>query len=178
VCSGCSGDYSGDFEDPGEPNDDPDNGDQKFARAPWACGGPEGNGNTLDGRGCEAPACEAGKPQLATPPAAGNGSSGEEIYEIMVSATRIVEIRVITANSHQISELREGQPGANVRADQRSRAASAKYYQTRCEVAEDSGDRVEARIFSGFAAYVLGTFKKWSRWASNVGGKPCFKEFH
>jgi hypothetical protein len=162
VCSACSGDYAGDFENYGEPADDSGGGQRS-----WACGEPEANENrfrTEGAGGFEANANSEWEAQSASPPGAKDGCAGE-IYEIMVSATRIVEIRVIEANSEEIKEFRDAQPAEMRAAYKHSKAESAKYYQTRGGCAQRANDRIQVPCCRWVAVYVAGQLKRCGRWA-------------
>jgi hypothetical protein len=172
VCSGCSGEYAGDFEDSGEPTDD-SGGDQPA----WTSGRPEGNAEGLERRGFEPPLHWQEDPQSETSRASSSAPGGE-ICEIVVSATRIVEIRVITANPEEVFEFSNGKGAGKQEADKHSEAASAKYYQTPAGIAEVAGDRIEGPISCGVAACVVGEFRKWSCWARNAVRKAYSGEFH
>jgi hypothetical protein len=162
VCSACSGDYAGDFENYGEPADDSGGGPPS-----WACGDPEANENrfrTEGAGGFEANANSEWDSQLASPAGSKDESAGE-IYEIMVSATRIVEIRVIRANCEEIKEFR-GAPVAEMRAARKhAKTGSAKYYRTRGGCAQRANDRVQVPCCRWVAASVAGQLKRCGRWA-------------
>ena len=162
MCSACSGDYAGDFENYGEPADDSGGGQPS-----WACGGPEANENRFRTEGAgsfEANSNSEWDSQSGRPPGA-KGESAGEIYEIMVSATRIVEIRVIGANSEEIKEFRDAQTGEMPATYKHSKAASAKYYQTRGGCAQRANDGVQVSCCRWVAAFVAGQLKKCGRWA-------------
>lgn len=172
MCSGCSGDYAGDFEDSGEPTDGSE-GDQPA----WTSGRLEGNADALERRGFEPPVHRQEDPQSETSRAS-SPARGEEICEIVVSATRIVEIRVITGNPEEAFEFSNGKGAGKQAADKHSEAVSAKYYQTRAAIPEVVGDRVEVPISCGVAACVVGEFRKWSCWARNAVRRAYSREFH
>jgi len=76
-------------------------GDDKPAWAAWACGEPEANGDRLGTDGAdsfESTANREGNSQSSHLPGSSAGSTGE-IWEIIVSATRIVEIRIMSATA-------------------------------------------------------------------------------
>ena len=162
MCSACSGDYAGDFENYGESAADSGGGQPS-----WADGGPKANENRFRTKGAgsfEANVNSEWDSQLANLPG-GKGESAGEIYEIRVSATRIVEIRVIRANSEEIKKFRDAQAAAMPAAPKHSKAGSAKYYQTRGGCALDANDRVQVPCCRWFAAFVAGRFKRCGRWA-------------
>src|SRR5205807_8371920 len=66
--------------------------------------------------------------------------SAADVWEILVSGTQIVEIRMIAANDCELKELRSIGACARQSARQQSTTASAKYYETRRARAKDSGD--------------------------------------
>jgi hypothetical protein len=106
MCSGCSGDYDGEFDDDGEPAADSVSGDHLA----WNCGEAQGDGNWLGrapGHSFEAKASSEKTSQSASLSGSGDESAGE-FCEILVSATRIIEIRVITPNPEGIKEFRKG----------------------------------------------------------------------
>jgi hypothetical protein len=202
MCSGCSGDYAGDFEDPGEPAADSGDGN----RPTWTCGGPQADGNRLEGEGsfeakadsewnsqsaslhpstrktglCWGPRClhpSTRKTGLCWGPRCLPGSGGEsagEICEIMVSATRIVEIRVITANSEEIKGFRQTEVAT---APKRSKASSTKYYQTRGSAAASPSDRVQLPCCRRVAVSGASAFQRWVRWLRKALGQSGAKNF-
>lgn len=162
MCSGCSGNYAGDFDDSFEPTADSDG----LQRA-WACGEPEANENRSRTEGAgrfEADSNSEWDSRLASP-AGSKGESAREICEIMVSATRIVEIRVIGANVEEIQEFRDAKAAEMPAAHKHSKAASAKYYQTRGGCAEGASDHVQVPCYRRVAASVAGQLKSCGRWA-------------
>ena len=161
MCSACSGDYAGDFENYSEPEDALGGGQPS-----WACGEPQANENRFRTEGAgsfEANANSEWEARSASPPGA-KGESAGEIYEIMVSATRIVEIRVIGANSEEIKEFRDAQTGEMPATYKHSKAASAKYYQTRRGCAQRASDRVQVACCRWVVVAVAGRFKRCGRW--------------
>lgn len=99
VCSGCSGDYAGDFEDSGELGADSGGSD-----CPLGSGGQkerqENRPSTEEAGSVEDSVDSECDWRSASAPGE-SGESAGEICEIMVSATRIVEVRVITANCRE-----------------------------------------------------------------------------
>jgi hypothetical protein len=168
VCSGCSGDYDGDFEEPGEPKADSGDGDH----AAWSCGDPEAGGSwrgTEGTGGFEADWDSESNSQLASLPGPHHESAGD-ICEILVSARRIVEIRIVAANSEEIRELRDaGTP--------EMLAASAKYYQTPGSVAEGASDRPQLPCCREVTVSVAREFKRWGRWARKALRKSRVRNF-
>jgi hypothetical protein len=175
VCSGCSGDYAGDFEQPGEPADDSGDGDCPA----WTCGDADADGNRPGVEGAvsfEAKANSEWNPQSASLPGSKHESAGE-VCEILVSATRIVEIRVIAANCEEIREFRDAEATEMPAAHQHSKALSARYYQTREGPAESASDRLQVPCYRQVAASAAGEFKRWGRWARNALRKSRAKKF-
>jgi hypothetical protein len=172
VCSGCSGDYAGGFEDCDETTQ-VSGGNQPAGYE----GRPKGNGNPLVTRDFEPPSYRRSDLRLGNSPTL-DGKSGEGIYEVLVSATRIVEIRIIPANSEEFPGLSKGRAAEKLAADKHSEAASAKYYQTSAGIAVAAGDRAEVPIWRGFAGLVAGEFGKWIRGMRNALGKPRSRKFH
>jgi hypothetical protein len=80
---------------------------------------------------------------------------------ILVSATQIVEIRVIAANYGEISELRRAEAPENATAHPHSRVASAKYYQMWRKSAERRRERTQVPWFLRTAACAAAEFKRW-----------------
>jgi len=163
MCSGCSGDYAGEFDDSGEP-----------AADSCEAEGPAGNrdrpreeGNQRrpeNAQRFEASATSGGDSQLAGMSGRKDERAGD-IREILVSETRIIEILVIAANNTEFKELgRIGAAGRST-ANKHSAAESAKYYQTRRAARENSGGRMEARCFRGMATVVIAEIRKRMRWA-------------
>lgn len=172
MCSGCSGDWAGDFEDSDEPTHD--SGGDPPARYN---GRSKGDRNPLVRRDFEPPTCWQRDSRLGNSPVA-DGEVSEGIFEIMVSATRIVEIRVIPTNPGEVFEFSKGQAAGKLATHKHSEAASAKYYQTFAGITGVACDRAEVPIFRGFAARAAGEFGKWVRWMRSASGKERRKEFH
>lgn len=168
MCSGCSGDYAGDFEDPDEVPDDSGGG-----RRAWGRGEPEADEDRLRTQGASSfearPNAELDS-QLASSPGSKDESAGE-IYEIMVSATRIVEIRIIRANSGEIKEFRDAKAAEVPAGHKHSQASSAKYYRTRGGCTEGASDGVEMSCCRQVAVTAAGQFKRWGRWARKAMAK-------
>ena len=108
MCSGCSGDYAGGFEELGEPVNKPSSGN-----GPAGWDRPKEDGNPLSAarvRGFE----DSPSAQWSSRRTNLLGSideKGAENYEILVSATHIVEIRVFGVNSDRMRELLENGSG-------------------------------------------------------------------
>jgi len=123
MCSGCAGDYSGDFDDDdgtAEPGSPPE-------PAAHPCEADTGGNVGYGANGFEASStaephskcCRSGETQM-----------GLENCEILVSAGRIVEIRIFDAKPSYIFSL-DGEQALEARArGDHSRGVSAKYYQT------------------------------------------------
>jgi len=166
VCSGCSGDYEGDFQDCGEPVPPPSE-DARPARIWHKSEMDRGGSGTERVGGFEVQA----DPQSARLPAGSRYASGGDICEILVGATQIVEIRIVTAKCGQIQEL----PGIEAETPagrKHSRPGSAKYYRTRGTRAECRAGGLQASFSQGIAAPVAEKFRRWLLWAmQNVGQK-------
>ena len=123
MCSGCAGDYPGDFED----SDESPAGSVENGAAAWRGGGPGPVESRLSAEGAASfeakPNWEArseARSKLAGHPhskfeGAGEGGDGEDC-EILVSETQIVEIRVIRAHCEETGECWGEQAGGNARA--------------------------------------------------------------
>jgi hypothetical protein len=188
VCSGCSGDYAGDFEDSDEMA-----GDSADRQGTWAQGHPETNENRWRTQGAgsfEARPSAESDSQFANPEGS-KGQSAGEIYEIMVSGTRIVEIRIVEANFgaqcganyRAIHDLRDAKAAELPARHKDSKAGSAKYYQTRGVPAEGASDGVQGFCCGRIAVMAAGQVndgadgraKRWGRWARNAMRKLCSK---
>lgn len=108
MCSGCSGDYAGGFEELGDPVDKASSSD-----GPAGWDRPKGDENRLSAervRGFE----DSPGAQRSSQRSNLLGSLREndaESCEILVSATHIVEIRVFGVNSARMRELLENGSG-------------------------------------------------------------------
>ena len=162
MCSGCSGDYAGDFEDSGELGADSGGSD-----CPLGTGGqrePQENRPSTEGaRRFEDSADSECDSRWASLPGESGGSAGE-ICEIMVSATRIVEMRVITANCREREESSDAGAAETSGANKHSKAESAKYYQTRGGDPGRPSDRAQVPRCRWVAASAAGAFRRWGRW--------------
>ena len=175
MCSSCSGDYDGDFEEPGEPEADSGDGDH----AAGTCGDPEAGRNWLGTEGMggfEANWDSESNSQSASPPGSKHESAGENC-EIVVSATRIVEIRIVRANSEQIRELRDAGTPERLAASKHAKAARSKYYQTRVSVAEGASDLPQLPCCREVTVSVVRGFKRWGRWARKALRKSRARNF-
>jgi hypothetical protein len=108
MCSGCSGDYAGGFEELGDPVNKASSDD---GLAGWDR--PKEDKNRLSSESVRAsedsPGAQWSSQRTHLP-----GSireNGAESYEILVSATHIVEIRVFGVNSARMTELLENGSG-------------------------------------------------------------------
>jgi hypothetical protein len=108
MCSGCSGDYAGGFEELGDPVDKASSSD-----GPAGWDRPKEDENRLSAervRGFE----DSPSAQWSSQRTHLLGSKREndaESCEILVSATHIVEIRVFRVNSARMRELLENESG-------------------------------------------------------------------
>jgi len=169
VCSGCSGDYAGDFEDSGDLTRG-----SGCDHAAWGDVGPEEGCNSHVMHGFEAQ--EHSTWNSGNSPVAADEVSGGT-WEIMVSATRIVEIRVVRANPEEIYEFSEAEAARKPATNKHPQPASAKYYQTKARLAEIAGNGLPMPIFRGFAACAMAEIEKWSRRMRNALWKECLNEF-
>jgi hypothetical protein len=169
MCSGCSGDYAGGFEDSAEPPSER-TGDRPRRR--WnepaayreSLGHPGGRGaDDEPNAGCELNLQAASQADGVRPEDNGAGAT----WEILVSATRIVEIRIIEAKSAEISKIRRPGDGEMRAAREHSRAASAKYYRTCASTAGNTRNRAQVAYFEGIAARMVRAFKRCGRWVRN-----------
>jgi hypothetical protein len=104
MCSGCSGDYAGGFEELGDPINKASSSD-----GPAGWDRPKEDGNRLSAetvRGFEDSPSAQWSP-LGTNLLGPIRENGAESCEILVSATQIVEIRVFGVNSASMRELLE-----------------------------------------------------------------------
>ena len=166
MCSGCSGDYTGDFEDCGEPTVE-----RRGGSLPRSWDETELHAKRLGRQGRGGFEADSNSQSNSQPGdlRGWNGAGAEESCEILVSATRIVEIRVIEAKSAYAGEIRGRREAAEVRtAGNHSTTASAKYYQTRRGKAENAGDGVQSGSCDGVAARIGRAFESCSRWARGV----------
>jgi hypothetical protein len=123
MCSGCAGDYSGDFDDDdgaAEPGSPPE--PAGYFREADAGQNVEYRANDFEADWTAEPNCKCCR--------RGETERGLENCEILVSAARIVEIRIFDAKPGHIFSLNGEQIlEARARGDHSS-ALSAKYYQT------------------------------------------------
>jgi hypothetical protein len=123
MCSGCAGDYSGDFDD--------DDGAAESGPPPeaaaYSC--EAGAGRNVGYRANDFEAGSSAEPNCKCC-RRGETERGLENCEILVSAARIVEIRIFDAKPSHIFSL-NGEQALEARArGDHSSAVSAKYYQT------------------------------------------------
>lgn len=163
VCSGCSGDYDGEFDDAGEPV--ADSGDANWLA--WNCGEPDEQGSqrkSEKARAFEAESFLEGNWQSDMARRCKDVSTAQ-VCEILVSGTRIIEIRMIAANDGELQELAGTGAGETPPALQHSTAASAKYYQTRYAEAESRSDRAGMPCLCGISRFFAVEFSRWMHWA-------------
>jgi len=145
MCSGCSGDYASDFEDSegmtvesGGANEL----EERFCEADESrslrC--TEGTGDF------EADSASESRYESRSEPTSGT-DDGLENCEVLVSATRIIEIRVFDAKRSYICSL-EGKQASEVSArNNRSAGLSAKYYQTLRTASPSPGNCAQAPYY-------------------------------
>ena len=169
MCSGCSGDYDGEFDDSGESS--PDWGEDN--RPAWNCGEPQEQGNPRNSR--ETRGLESGSNSKRDPQSAivsGLGEDGAaDVWEILVSGARITEIRVMAANGGRISELAQTGTAKTPIAAKHSTPSSARYYQTRRTGSQSSTDYVQVSFSLGIMGFVTREFGRWVQWARKAFGK-------
>lgn len=158
MCSGCSGDYAGGFE-----SDDPGDG-------------------VFDSSGIPSSASLHEEPETGLGGWRGQGAEGfpvqedgAENCEILVSGTRIIEIRVIPVKSRDNDQQRRIRVAGPTVAGKQSRAASAKYYQTRQPQESPKADHERAmrhlRISRSIAGACKSKFAGWLGQARRLLGK-------
>jgi hypothetical protein len=161
MCSGCSGDYGGEFDDPGEPAA---NAYEANSPTSAGCGPDEQRSQAKQTRGFEANLSMRADGQLATARGC-KDESAAEAWEILVSETQIIEIRTIAASECELKEWAGAEAHEALAAGQHSIAPSAKYYQTRRQRAKKSGDRVEMASSRGIGCLLAAEFSRWMQWA-------------
>jgi len=170
MCSGCSGDYAGEFDDAGEPAADW----EKPNALAGNCG--ESDGQESQRKPDKTRAFEAESPlpedwRSAIAPGP-KDESAAGVCEILVSETRIIEIRMIAANDCELKELAGAGVGEMPPALQHSTTASAKYYQTRQAGAENRSNRAGMPCYRGIFGFVAVEFSNWTQWARKAFATP------
>lgn len=166
MCSGCSGDYAGDFEDSGESPGVSERGDD----AGWKL---EADGPRLDaaqpGR-FEVDADSEGNSRRARfLPGCPNSSAGD-ICDILVSATRIVEIRVITAKHGAVHGVVCAEDSDTPEAAKLSRGPVPNIIGRPSAGRKDKVDRAQVWCFRRLTAAAADEFDRWMRWARRAFG--------
>ena len=179
MCSGCSGDYAGDFEDAGEPG--ADSGEVNWET--WNCGEPDqcrSQRNSEKARAFEGDPSPRGEWQSATAPRV-NDQHAADACEILVSGTRIIEIRMIEANNGELKRMDNIGTANGPRGRHHSAEARAKYYQTRREGGEKSSNHARRAFFPGFSRAMAGiigfNFNRWLCRAREAFGTRRAKKF-
>lgn len=176
MCSGCSGDYPGGFDDTGEPTA----GSPEVNWETWNCGEPDEprrQRTPEETRAFEGIEPVRGEWQSATATGLNDQRVGD-VCEILVSGTRIIEIRMIEANDGELDELAGLASTQATSLRQQSAEASAKYYQTLRAGEENGSDRAQlscSRVFSqAFSRSMAGMIgvhlNRWLRGAPKVVG--------
>ena len=171
MCSGCSGDYAGEFDDASELAAD----SEKPNSLAGNCGESEGEESQRKPnktRAFEAESPLGGDRQSAVAPGT-KDEKASEVCEILVSGTRIIEIRLIEGNDCELMELAAAAAGGTPPALQHSTTASAKYYQTRRADTESTSNRTGMACHRSISGFVGVEFGKWTRWA-----RKAFARFH
>jgi hypothetical protein len=148
MCSGCAGDYYGGFDD-----DDDDDDDSGLSAGPPRCSGEADDSCRWD--------FEAG---FAADSGCSPRDEDVENCEILVSATRIVEIRFFDSNPRQIFSLTGERARESHSCGDHYEAKSAKYYQTCDSVARSPRKSAEVFDFHGDSG-VVERRPLWRRWA-------------
>jgi hypothetical protein len=167
VCSGCSGDYAGGFEDSSERASDC--GDDNRPRGNCRESQAQGGRKTRNMHAFEGAWNSQGDPQSAIVSGLGNESAAD-FCEILVSARRIMEIRVIAANGGRISELAQNGAAKRPIAGKHSTPSSAKYYQTRRTASQSSADRVQGSFLLGIVGFITRHFGRGAQYARKAMG--------
>jgi hypothetical protein len=172
MCSGCSGDYSDgfDFDD----SEDLEADSVGTAGLAWLCGERDTDLEFHFKEGLRGFEASTGAGLNLESKAESSADAGEKC-EILVSGTQIIEIRMIPANSHYVSELRRVQASEMAAARKQSDAASAKYYQTCKGSAKTTTNRVQVsgalRVAGCAAGECKHQFAKSFEWARRTFGK-------
>jgi hypothetical protein len=164
MCSGCAGDYFNGFDD-----DDLESG--------LSGESPKRSCEADAGRNFRRRDCEAGS-------AAESGCTPRdedaESCDILVSATRIVEIRFFESNPRKICSLSGEQVLESRSSAGHYEARSAKYYQTRHSAARSLRKRAQVFNFHSYSGVMEGR-PFWRRWADLLAklrmlmASNCFK---
>jgi hypothetical protein len=173
MCSGCSGEYGGEFDDSGEPAPDVDE-DYRLA---WNGGASREPGNQRNTRNKRAFEGETTNQYPHGESVAWPGDpTAADFCEILVSGKRILEIRVIEADGGNIQQLPTIKAAERPAALRHSTAGSAKYYRTR-PTNPESGNVGLRGLRSPWAAIATGEFRRWLRWARKALGTSPAKGF-
>jgi len=163
MCSGCAGDYAGGFDDPADVGANSDHP----SRPAW-------NWRDRDEQGGQRKSEKKRAFEAESPPGRDRQSSiapgtkdekVSEVCEILVSGTRIIEIRMIEGNDCELMELAAAEAGGTPSAGQYSSAASTKYYQTPRTHTESTRNRTGMPCYRGISGFVGVELGKWTRWA-------------
>ena len=104
MCSGCSGDYTGDFEELSDSVSE-----SSFGTGPECWDRPKGDGNGLSDESVggfeDNWNAQWGSSRTSVP--GFRAENGAEIYEIFVNETHIVEIRVFAVDSERMRKFLE-----------------------------------------------------------------------
>jgi hypothetical protein len=160
MCSGCSGDYAGGFES--------DDSEEPASDSGAAISPPVGGL-----KGFEADTDTGAGPNSESN--VGSKTEGGEICDILVSGTRIIEIRTVLASSCCANELQEGRASEMAAARKHSSMTSAKHYQTREGGAKISTNRMQIsgvpRVTGSAGDVCTNKAKKWFEWGRRAIGK-------
>jgi hypothetical protein len=108
MCSGCSGDYAGDFEELGDSVSE-----SSSSTAPAFWDRPKGDGNRLSDESVGGFEDSVNTQWISshTSVPGFRAENGAEIYEIFVKETHIVEIRIFAVDSERMREFLEDGTG-------------------------------------------------------------------
>jgi hypothetical protein len=174
MCSGCAGEYAGGFDDPGECAADGDGANSLT----WNCGEPDQQRSqppAEETRGFEPKVTSRGDRHAIA--RASSDESSSDVWEILVTGTHIVEIRIIAANGCELKELRGAGADAQPRACQQSASVSAKYYKTRWARAKNVGDLVQTVCCHWIGGVVAAELRKWLQLCAKRLGNITREEF-
>jgi hypothetical protein len=162
MCSGCAGDYAGGFDDSAEAGADSDH--PGWPAWNWREPGEQGTTrNSEKTRAFEAESPVGGDRRSSIAPRT-KDEKASEVWEILVSGKRIIEIRMIEGNDRELIELAAAAAGG-APPGQHSSAASAKYYQTRRAGTESTRNYTGMPCYRGISGFVGVELSKWVRWA-------------
>jgi hypothetical protein len=163
VCSGCSGAYAGGFEDSdGSANSEGDlhveSSRKRATESNWLSADEVGRLAGTNGR-----TCPHENRQWCNSAADSPDEIGQE-WEVLVSAERIVEVRVVAASSCEIRELRGSEGSEMLAAAKHSKPESAKYYRTQGSRIRTSSNAVQTALHHRITGWLVQEFKRLVQW--------------